>query len=105
MSLYEGAKTRVIVESELSEELEVKEGMHLGYELSPFHFAVLVDVATEIAKVNALCELLYADDLDLMSETIEGLMNKLLKWNESFGRNGFKDNFEETMVIDSNGIT
>ena len=33
---------------------------------------------------GALCELLYADDLVLMSETIEGLGNKFLKWNEAF---------------------
>ena len=30
MSLYEGAKTRVRVDSELSEEFEVKVGMHQG---------------------------------------------------------------------------
>ena len=34
MSLYEGAKTRVRVDSELSEECEVKVGMHQGYVLS-----------------------------------------------------------------------
>ena len=36
MSLYEGAKTRVRVNSELSEEFEVKVGMHHGSVLSPF---------------------------------------------------------------------
>ena len=36
MSLYEGAKTRIRVDSELSEEFEVKLGMHQGSVLSPF---------------------------------------------------------------------
>ena len=36
MSLYEGAKTKVWVDSELSEEFEVKLGMHHGSVLSPF---------------------------------------------------------------------
>ena len=36
MSLYEGAKTRVRVDFELSEEFEVKVGMHQGPVLSPF---------------------------------------------------------------------
>ena len=36
MSLYEGAKTRVRVDSELSEEFEVKVGIHHGSVLSPF---------------------------------------------------------------------
>ena len=79
MSLYEGAKIRVGVDSELSEEFQVKVGMHHGSVLSPFLFAVVVDVVTEFAREDALCELLYSDDLVLMSETIERLRNKFLK--------------------------
>ena len=70
MSLYEGTKTRVIVDSELSEEFEVKVGMHQGSVLSPFLFAVVIDVVTS-------SELLYA--AFLMGETIEVLMNKFIK--------------------------
>ena len=39
MSLYEGTKTRVRVDSELSEEFEAKVGMHQGSVLPPFLFA------------------------------------------------------------------
>ena len=39
-------------------------------------FAVVVDVVTEFAREGALSELLYADDLVLMRETILGLRNK-----------------------------
>ena len=46
-SLYEGVKTRVRVDSELSEEFEVNVWMHQGSVLSPFLFAVVVDVVTE----------------------------------------------------------
>ena len=83
MSLYEGAKTRVRVDSELSEKFEVKVGMHQGSVLSPFLFAVVVHV-TKFAREGAPKELLYADDLLLMSETIEGLRNKFIKWKEVF---------------------
>ena len=38
MSLYDGAKIRVRVDSELSEEFEVKVGIHQGSVLSPFCF-------------------------------------------------------------------
>ena len=37
------------MDSELLEEFEVKVGMHQGYMLSPFHFAVVVDVVSELA--------------------------------------------------------
>ena len=46
MSLYQGAKTRVRVDSELSEEFEVKVGMHQGSVLSHFLFALVIDVVT-----------------------------------------------------------
>jgi len=43
MSLYEGAKTRVRVGLELSEEFEVKVGVHQGSMFWPLLFAVVVD--------------------------------------------------------------
>ena len=73
MSLYEGAKILVRVDSELSEEFEVKVGIHQESVLSPFHFASVVDVVTKFAREGALSESLYANDLVLMSETVNGL--------------------------------
>ena len=37
-----------------------------------------------------LSELLHADDLVLMSETIDGLGDKFLKWKEALDSNGFE---------------
>ena len=73
MSLFEGALTGVRVDSELSEEFEVKVGMHQGSVLSPFLFEVVIDVVTEFIRDGALSELLCADDIVLMSDTIQGL--------------------------------
>ena len=50
MSLYEGSKTKVRVDSELSQEFEVIVGMHQGSVLSPFRFAVVVDVVSVFAR-------------------------------------------------------
>ena len=33
---------------------------------------------------SALSELLYADELVLKSETVEGFRNKFVKWKEAF---------------------
>ena len=49
-SLHEGAKTRVRVDSELSEEIEAYVVMHQGSVLSPFFSALVVDVVTEFAR-------------------------------------------------------
>ena len=50
MSLYEGAKTRVGVDTEWSEEFEVKVGIHQESMLLPFLFAVVIDVVTEFPR-------------------------------------------------------
>ena len=50
MSLCEGARTRVRVDSEMSEEFEVKVDMHQGSVLSHFLFAVVIGVVTEFAR-------------------------------------------------------
>ena len=50
MNLYDEEKTRVRMDSDLSEELEVKVGMHQGSVLSPFLIALVVDVVTEFTR-------------------------------------------------------
>ena len=92
MSLYEGAKTRVRVDSELSEEFEVNVGMHQVSVLSPFLSAMVTDVVIEFAREGVLSVLLNADDLVLVSETIKGLRNKFLRWKDAFVSRGLKLN-------------
>ena len=46
--------------------------------------ALVVDVVTEFGREGVLSQLLYADELVVMSETIEGLKYKVLKWKEVF---------------------
>ena len=99
MSLYEGAKTRVRVGLELSEEFEVKVGVHQGSVLSPLVFAIVVDVVTESVRNGLMSELLYADDLVLISETMEGLREKFWKWKEAFESKGLKVNLGKTKVV------
>ena len=79
MSLYDGAKTRVRVGSAYSEEFEVKVGVHQGSVLSPLLFAIVVDVITENARRGLVNELLYADDLVIMTEDMEDLKKRF--WN------------------------
>ena len=87
MSLYEGAKTRVRVGLELSDEFEVKVGVHQGSVLLPLVFALMVDVVTESVRNGLMSEMLYVDDLVLMSK-IEG---KVLEMEEAVEIKGLKD--------------
>ena len=47
--------------------------MHQGSVLSPLVFAIVVDVVTESVRSGSMSEMLYADDLVLISKTMKGL--------------------------------
>ena len=47
--------------------------------LSPLLFAIAVDVISENARERLMNEILYADDLILMSKSMENLKEKFLR--------------------------
>ena len=82
MSLYDGAKTRVKVGSACSGEFQVKVGVHQGSVQSPLLLAIVVDVITENPR-GIVNELLYADDLVLMTETMEDFKERFWNWKDA----------------------
>ena len=90
MSFYDGAKTRVRVGSAYSEEFEVNVDVYQGSVLSPLLFAIVVDVITENARRGVVNELLYADDLVLMSNTMENLKERFSNWKDALESKGLK---------------
>ena len=50
----------------------MKVGVQQGSVFSPLVFAIVVDVVLESVRNGLMYEMLYADDLVLISETIEG---------------------------------
>ena len=98
MSLYDGAKTRVRVGSEYLEEFEAKVGVHQGSVLSPLLFTIVEDVITENAKRSVANELLYADDLVLMSKDMEDLKERFWNWKDALESKGLKINTRKTKV-------
>ena len=67
-------------------------GVHQGSVLSPLIFAIVVDVATEHAREGLLNEILYANDLALMSESLEDLRERgeVSKVEKCVGRQGIE---------------
>ena len=55
----------------------MKVGVHQGSKLSQLVFAIMVDVVTENERNGLMSEMLHADDLVLMNETMEGLREVL----------------------------
>ena len=99
MSLYNGAKTRVRVGSAYSKEFEVKVGVHQRFVLSPLLFVIVVDVITENVRRGAVNELLYADDLAIMSEDMEDLKERFWNWKDALESKSLKVNTRKTKLM------
>ena len=83
------------MDSQLSEEFEVKEGMHQGRICAvTFSFCSCVRCCCNIGKCGVLKELMCADNLILISKTIEGFLNKLIKCRD-FLEQGFESSHWE----------
>ena len=99
MSLYEGSRTKVTVGSGTSDEFEVRVGVHQGSVLSPLIFAIVVDVATEHARKGLLNKILYADDLVLMSESLEDLWGRFQRGRRALEGKELKVNVGKTKMM------
>ena len=99
MSLYDGSKTRVRVGSAYSEEFKIKVGVYQGSVLSPLLFAIVVDVITENARRGVVNELLYADELVIMSEDMEDLKERFWNCNDALESKGLEVNSRKTKLM------
>ena len=98
MEIYKEVLSRVNVEGEDSREFEVRVGIHQGSVLSPFIFAVVMDVVTEeVAKEGRA--LMYADDLVLICETKEEARQRFVAWRNALESKGLKVNISKTKVM------
>ena len=91
-SLYKGAKTKVKVGIHLSEEINVDVVVHQGSALSPLLIAIVIDFVTNEIKEGMLPEILYADDLVLMADTMVELQKKLYILKSVCESNGLEVN-------------
>ena len=99
MSLYKGAGTNVKVGINFSDEFEINVGVHHGSVLSPLLFAIVVIVVTNEIKEGMLQEILYADDIVLIEESMEELQETFYGWKIALESKGLKVNQMKTKVM------
>ena len=98
MKMYEEVLSQVKVGGEASKEFTVRVGIHQGSILSPFIFAVVMDVVTEeVAKEGHA--LMYADGLVLICETKEEARQRFVAWRNALESKGLKVNISKTKVM------
>ena len=87
-SMYRNTKSQVRINSTFSDDFLVKVGLHQGSVLSPLLFIIVLEALSREIRSGCSEELLYADDLALVSETLAGLIEKLESWKSAMESKG-----------------
>ena len=95
-AMYNTAKSKVRVNGSYSDEFEVKVGVHQGSVFSPLLFIIVLEALSREFFTRCPWELLYADDIVLIAETLDLLMEKLKLWKDNMENKGLRVNMGKT---------
>ena len=98
-AMYIKAQSHVRNTSTFSDSFCVKVGVHQGFALSPLLFICVLRALLREFQAGCPEEMLYADELVLPSDTMEGLILKLKTWKKAVESNGLKVNVPKTKVM------
>ncbi len=98
-SIYENATTAVKVNGRLSKAFVVRVRVHQGSVLSPLLFIIVLEALSREFREGLPMELLYADDLILLADTMEELIEKLKSWRTEMEGKGLRVNLGKTKVM------
>ena len=96
--MYANAQSRVRVSEGYSIEFEVKVGVQ-GSVLSPLLFIIVLEALSREFRSGVPCEVLYADDLVIIAESLEECVRRLLTWKEAMEKKGLRVNAGKTKII------
>lgn len=77
----------------------MKVGVHQGSVLSPLLFIMVLEALSREFRTGCPWELLYADDLVLIAETMNELVEKFEKWKSGLEDKGLRVNAAKTKVL------
>ena len=90
MDMYENAKTCVRTPVGDTNYFPVDIGLHQGSALSPFLFAIIIDVITKDIQDELPWSMLFADDIVIVGEEKEEVNEKLETWRQTLELNGLR---------------
>ncbi|GJW90769.1 retrovirus-related pol polyprotein LINE-1 [Tanacetum coccineum] len=97
--MYNGAKTRVRTSIGNTEFFSVEVGLHQGSAISPYLFALILDELSRGIQEDIPWCMIFADDIVLVSESAEGLNDRLENWREALEANGLRVSREKTKYL------
>ena len=97
--LYNNARSRVRVNGQYSEEFGVGVGVHQGSVLSPLLFILVLEALSREFRTGVPWELLYADDLVIMADTLQECIARLKVWKKAMEDKGLRVNMPKTKLL------
>ena len=96
--MYAKLRSSVRVNGALSDTFNVTVGVHQGSLL----FIIVMETLSREFRTACPWELLYADDLVIISDSIKDLVARLNRWNVNLEKHSLKVNASKTKVLISN---
>ena len=93
--MYTDVKSRVPVNGQYSKEFGVGVGVHKGSVLRPLLFILVLEALSRQFRTGVPWELLYADDLAVMADSLEECLARLKVLKEGMQRIGTESQHEE----------
>ena len=90
MSMYRNCQTAVNVNGTTGEPFDIKVGVHQGSVLSPLLFIIVMEALSKDLRKGLPWELLYADDLVLIAESVKELEEKYKAWKTGMLKKGLR---------------
>ena len=97
--MYTDVKSCVRVNGQYSKEFRVGVGVHQGSVLSPLLFILVLEALSRQFHTGVPWELLYADDLAVMADSVEECIARLKVWKEGMERKGLGVNMKKTKLL------
>ena len=97
--MYANAQSRVHVGERYSEEFEVKVSVHQGSVLSPLLFMIVLEALSCEFHSGVPWEDLYANDLVIITESLEECVRRPLTWKEAMEEKGLWVNAGKTKIM------
>ena len=97
--MHSNAQSSVQVNGSSSEPFKVTVSVHQGSVRSPLLFLIVMEDLSREFMVSCPWELLYADDLAILSDFLEDLKNKLAAWKTSLESHGLHVNVDKTKIL------
>ena len=98
-SMYDDAQSKVRIANSYSNPVNVSVGVHQGSVLSPLLFITVMEALSREFRIRCPWELLYADDLVIVAESLEELKIRLKNWKSGLEEKGLKVNVGKTKVL------